>query len=564
MTREARHFQFFERQWKNLLKRKHETQASVAAAAGISSASAFTRILKPSPIKDDQLQKLAQYLGVDPLEFGGYNLPTDALRNIDHIYYFYQDLMEQDILSIVSADGFLEVEEDALYHHVKELIQKGVEVRYFYPSNENVSTSMNHFRRLWGQFEAELSNEELRRVQGFKINPSGYHLFGYNTRYVLFSRWQTKNGMKKQDVKHALLYSKITSGGRTADLDCWIRISKKAGIDFLKQLSQHSEPINRLGLLGQNRLDPDLQEAYRKSWDACIPLYDKIRKIIETTDSVDTVINELFVQWLNLRSIPKRIRFKIDYLDIGCGDGKVTQEICAEIRRQASRARIHPVLLETSSISLLHQSDLMKQSPIIKDSFEDADLDGESFDFITLIHSFYLMDVSNLLKLYNLLRKDGWLLVVHAPYHGDILNTISSFVDRRLLRDNLTLDHPYDGKVITEDPFRVYAEDLEAQMRSYFGDKVRIKKIQHSTQKSHFLKDDGQLTDLSIEIADMFTHNQVPFSKSAEREELFKELAIEIDKVATNGRVPNDVWIFSLFKSEVHDSLARVTHGIFD
>lgn len=186
------------------------------------------------------------------------------------------------------------------------------------------------------------------------------------------------------------------------------------------------------------------------------------------------------------------------------------------------------------------------------------------FDLITCLHSWYLIDPVFLIDAYRRLSEHGILIVSLGPHwkreksettpgcEGNFINTVTSAIDEVLaahLRRNVRED-AYSEKVIRDDPYRNYAEDVEKAFGTFFG-----------TSGVDFFGDycdrwvpggsilkNNELTSVGKEIVDFFLHG---LSRGVDKDALFEKIHQQLKQLEHNGQLPACEWDFSIDRAQV-------------
>ena len=495
---------------------------------------------------------------------------TWSLPDID---VMYAKLVEGDVVSIVSPDGFLEAGKEAagkdLFSTMAELMKRGIEVRYYYP-RASKSRSFEDFRALRKKFQGTIGKEQVeQRLSGFQVGLLHNDLFGWHTRHIVVSKWD--EGHRAQTVRHVLLFTRYAQPETVEVKDheaalLWIRLEDSAGRDYYSALCNAAEPIRDLGLY-ENRLASLIQNGYQHEFQNVenIETYREIRRIVGTSSCLKKMMQEPPVRhWFSELGQEEPECPLVNLLDIGSGDGSVTGECLKVLNKQLrGNGAIRLTSLESAHVPSKYRNtciaNLHTRTP--EAPFEKWQSIGQ-FDLITSIHSFYLIDPSYLLRAYDLLSDSGLMLILSSPYRNNIFNLITAVVDQHLPESDprITPPEPYRNKVVLEDSFRNFAEDLHAMASSYFGDKTVFKaEYEQSIDARLLLTTSKKLTKLARRAISLFSNEWLlPKDLKKAKQELVRKIADSVE----NGRVRNDNWVLMVSKRNVRKLLGKIVNGV--
>lgn len=491
-----------------------------------------------------------------------------AYFELQKIYDYFEPLGENDVISIVSPDGFLEAHEKDLFEMMIDQVGKEVQIRYYYLSEVD-NPSLKDFRILLEMYKKRLSPSVAQEhILGFQVSPKHRQLFGWKTRYVVISQWDQNRD--NQEVKHVFLYTESShpvqqDSSKTKVARVWIRLEENAGREYYTNLCGLAEPVCDIGVYS-NSLISGIQDLYRNAFqhEPNIKIYQAVRGIAKTDKIVMKPIVERINKWWK-KNKPAFSEFPVvRILDIGSGDGVVTQQLLRAITSIiGGLGTIRLAAVESARIKreLLNKCLTEPSTLSVTSTFEDFDPYGNEFDLIFTVHSMYLIDPSHFLKMYSILSDNGMIVVVSAPYDNNILNLFCSHVDDCLPEADPRIGQlrPYAGKVITQDPYRNYAEDLHVAAKECFHENaVSESYCESEVSLSLFITDDNHLTQLGHDIISLFSFGQLPQKKLKQTE---KKIIKDILKVSKNGVVRNDNWILSVTKSDVRQHLGNHING---
>lgn len=488
--------------------------------------------------------------------------PPIVFWKVSDIYKYYESLGENDVISIVSFNGFLEADNPELLDQMLKLARKKVEIRYYYPENSE-NKSLKDYASLKEQYGQFLSSQDVESyIWGFAVPLQFVYLFGWNTRYIIISQW-IKN-REQQVVQNALLYTETASSDESSNesMPIWIRLSDDNGQKYYSTLCKNAEPVRDIGIY-QSRLDPILQKAYQSAFSNRTNL-NTYRNICNTIDPKNQTLSILTGE-VNKRvsvkgkRLPKKPIFNV--LDIGSGDGHLIDSIVGCLQSALGKKSVIQLsCIESANIPQQLLSQRLKDDSVLHEmkTFEEYDFYKNKYNLIFSIHSSYLMDSSYLLKMYELLDDNGHLFVVTSPYEDNVINKMCGIIDRHIVNsDDRIYSSVYEGKIISDDPLRNYAEDIEACAINLFNTVEKIEFISEISL-SEFISN-GTLTDFSKNILSLFNCSRL--SKD-DIQNVYKECKAFLDINANNGHVVNKNWILIISKQEVRRCLSKLYNGI--
>lgn len=508
--------------------------------------------------------------------------PSITTYQINDIYKIYDTLGENDIISIISQNGFLEVKEEFIFNKMCQLAKKNVEIRYYYPSiNSPSNSSFTNYKTLKHEYKKQRGISD-KTVSGYMVREGRNDLFGWGIRYILISRWDKEH--KQQKAKYVFIY--IESSRPEEDITeeeivkAWIPFHNSVANRYLRELHKASEPVEDLGVYS-NRLNSEIQKSYHILFSDSqnIGAYNNIREWAGTS--------RVLLQVLNIwkTSVKKqKLPLLITLLDIGTGDGYALEEFVSYLSKDEllrPEQSMHITAVEPAHFLRKHQSNILKNQSLdhsvehtlvhsVEHTFEDySEHPQRNFDIIISCHSLYVIDPTYLKKMYNLLSDVGVILIVISPLARNIINQLTFFVDELLplidSRVRPCKPYPYEGKVIKTDPYRNYtdpyrnySEDIEVHLKKYFGEDAFLKKtIKHSFDISN-LVDNGELTEQCKEVLTLFSNRELDFDIIDKHK---TEIVKIIKDASSDDKVHNDVCIFAISKSKVRETRSGIVNG---
>ena len=287
-------------------------------------------------LSETQIKKAEAFLGKPRSDFGEQSKQANVSLTLSELYDLYDELPKGSTVSIVSADGFKETDDWDLQQKMVELVQRDVQVNYYYPAHGG-QHGASAYRGLRDCLRSTLDKqhrepieepieepvrepveEPIERpvpepieepvrepgplVQGFQVGQHGMRLFGWQTRYIIITRWNDQRDV--QEVRDGFLY--VVSAGTAEDHlpsddthECWLRMRLSVARDYYRTLCDHAQPIVDLGIYS-NRLKSQIQDSYRTQLGQTeyLATYRELRDIIDTTGMILTTIQDTFIQIL--------------------------------------------------------------------------------------------------------------------------------------------------------------------------------------------------------------------------------------------------------------------------
>jgi hypothetical protein len=496
--------------------------------------------------------------------------PDEGIEAIyrQQILSLYGTLEQGHVISIVSADGFLEAEVDdkEIFPQMVDTIRKKVDVRYYYPRGPR-SKSQSDYVQLLAKYKKELGHETIdKHVSGYAVPASQKQIFGWSTRYVVISKWNTNAGEPQQMVEHVFLYTQTEALSENKRIgkavDVWLRLGKNMARKYYSELCAVAEPLANLGIY-TNRLRSKIQEFYRTQFANFIDVYIQIRKTASSQKVLCSTLDYIFSKGLKKWSVPDPKGPVFRVLDIGSGDGISTATALRVLKSKLMKGCVLSLTTVESSLIPPDSRHNCLTKPLttrITGTFEDWEHEGQPFDLILMIHSMYLIDPMYLLKAYELLTDTGVLVVIASPCENNFLNCVCSTVDKLLptIEPSIERIKPYTGKKVTEDPFRNYAEDLHAIIEKLFGKAFDKLTFKQELKLPLFMDKDNRFTELGRDIVRLFGNNLVGQKTLRTIEKI---IAKKVGSDPQKSKVRNDTWALVLSKKVIRESAGKTVNG---
>lgn len=547
---------------------------------GDGSNSAFSHFLKtvqPRPVPKAKVPLLASLLRVTAEDIGHWETPAKIYYTQEEIEDIYKNLGPGHVVAIVSADGFKEANDAELFSAMLQLLEKGVEARYYYPKTDG-NASVRDYAKLREHY---LENQPAKLpLYGHQVSPDGQHLFGWNSRFIVVS-CRSKDG-KAVTIEHVFQYLTISARRTNGDSypeEVWVRFEEEAALSYAKLLRRWAEPVEGVGIY-RNRLASQVQVSYRQQMGSGEQLkrYRALRAAIGTSSALTHVLDDALSLWKNQRRHAGEFAL-VRVLDIGSGDGDVLEELIKRLHTEfvkptdmqdasvlwRPKGALHVTTVEPAILLPEKLADILRDKATVRSdtTFEEYKSKSGGFDLIFSVHSFYLIDPSYLRKVYDLLHDDGMAVIMIAPLASNILNTICFVVDQALMARNLAkhTGGGYSEKVIYKDPLRLYGEDVEEVVHRYFSEKaVTLRKVAQPLSLVDFVSKNGRLAKLGWDAVSYFSNGS--FTRGDDFRSVESQVVKACRELTKTGQVDNAEWVVVLMKSRIRELLLEQLHGV--
>ncbi len=484
-----------------------------------------------------------------------------SLREIGRIY---GRMREGDFVYVFSTDGFLEAapEYRELFHMVSEALKRGAAIYYFFPDVGPPSKSMDDFEVIDNALHGELGSKS--RVHGYFLMPERSFLCARSSRFVVFGKKDPTQGRVASQV-----FVYVHARG-----DHWIELRREEYAAFLLDLEDSVDPIPYYTLTKWHhawRLPNLVADRYRGAFGAAARgrNYDAIRQLVETKDSAERMAREAV---RHLRHVGFRQDSAIlRWLDIGCENGSNTRVIFDYLKGEGYQVAL--TAIDTSEHEEEETDEVLRYSPFFRGAawtFEEACKRApraRKFDLITSLHSWYVISPIYLVEAYRRLSNLGILLVTLGPWGekegypaptdggGNFINQITGAADELVARRfrRRQGDDEYADKVISDDPYRNYAEDIRVAFDVFFGTVDRdfhCKPCPRWVDADLVLAPDG-LSELGRSVAEFFLHGVRNVSVDDLAERARDRLSRHVCTVDGKPKLPAFEWDFSVTKDQI-------------
>jgi hypothetical protein len=369
-------------------------------------------------------------------------------------------------ISVVTSQEVLEAESSVVFDSMVNLIESGVEIRYFYPEIAEKTGFRYQYEKLRKKYEkANLKNE--RGVKFLQIMTGNHFLFGKTGQYIIF----TVNRLSVQN--HELYISVSTVSDQAGKIEnIWIRQPDTLARDYIASLYAHSASIENAGICGKyrgkivernflNSFSAQLTDYYRNSHELIQPDHQR-------TDNI-RVFGKLLESIIQGSSALEEDRpFTVLY--IGYGDGKNLGRVAIRIADDVSESSIPGTIITAIDASAPKPEKPKKHEvrPDLSIHFHSGvlyeNLDPISFgkyDLILSQHSLFYFDDRYYPRLYENLTTNGVAIIILPSKTSSFLGGLESVLMREGAKiRNLT-----------------FAEDFFERCKDVYGDKAPSRKI---------------------------------------------------------------------------------------
>lgn len=543
-----------------LAKEKSIGQKQLAAAIGLSETD-FSKA-KRGNLTEAQIQSLEALVGPSRSLFSvvaDEAFTKEAFDDKD-IRRIYEDLTnknkasttERYFVAVISGNEFLELEDQAFFNSLCQFISEGMEVKYYYSDSEH-EASIRRFETLYRRFEDRFGSqgEEMERIAGFKISREPSLFFGWGARYVMFCRRNLANN--NTSVIHGLTYIECSiwdeqQHKQVGDSRLWVRMKDDDAHKYMLRLVNYAEPIKNLCCFFDNRFERRLRDDYRRAFghaDNC-KIY---RQVVKALGSGDIVGNAL--RGISHVLLPHREQ-EFEFLDIGFGDGDVTSAALKQLKLLGME-RVRATIVDSAGAPHEHRHGDIQIVPAFDCPFEDWPCNANKFDLIVVSHVLYLIDPSYLDKLYDLLKPQGFAVVIHAPRNDNFINFVTDFLDAP------AAERTEAQNAKARKPKRLFAEDLDEHLRARFGSEgVTLTKHPGNGSvlpRQDVLTTNQRLTEFGKKLLELFS------CRKLETKELNEVVAAIRSKYGDQGLFTNESWVFTINKKKIREQNAPKIYG---
>lgn len=467
-----------------------------------------------------------------------FNLDFEVI-NSQSALQIYNDIRENDSVFILSSNGFLEATDDRFFYRMKSLVENvGCRLFYVFPGEDSDNRAKKDFEIIY--YRIHKSYSELAGLfNGVFLRKTHKHLFGWNTRYIIIAnidKWP-------YEINVAYLFLNIGSGWwakiDTDDHD-FLHESIFTGLDpvphFPKETTKFKEDMSMV-----------LTHRYRSSFESnqFIEQYETIKNSVDSSGVVTDLLRSSISRVANRAK--NRTNEMVLYGDVGCEDGGMTEVIAEYLGIElGGLEKVCCVGIETSyqeNISDIFRGGALFCGPNC--SFEDIS-SPFNFDFLTFVHSMYLINPYYLVKAYRLLNPGGILSIIASPLENNIINLITNEVDNYIndSRSGMVQGLRWMSQKKT---FRNYGEEIMAAVETIFFRQYSLEKRIVRINTDEFV---NQIDDL----IDFFCHEIVSIPKHEKAKIANRVLPKARDGVGSNF-VRSDVWCFEIDSDDFYAPL---------
>lgn len=334
----------------------------------------------------------------------------------DQIQTVFSELNENDSITIISADGFIEAHEIPFRHHVVKNLSSGCTYKYVFPTKRLLS-SKNDFVQLWDEicrsrsFGRHIAGVE---IYGIGISPDTFEYFSPISRVVIHEK---KHG---GGVLSSIAYSFIRIKSRSGDTTLWYALSDSIRDKIIDRLDSSTKSLANYcvkfpdHIYAANTMQIRYAAAFANS--AFCEEYRNLADVIRNEHLIPKIVETFSLKY---RCHPHHVE-AFDWLDLGCGDGQIAFEIASKLNVANRDMRLVGLDYSQSQTDALRSN--IAENPLkVEVRTEDANTAslGDQYDLITVIHSIYALDPNVLYKLNSHLKPNGICLIYMANPDDD-------------------------------------------------------------------------------------------------------------------------------------------------
>lgn len=394
-------------------------------------------------------------------------------------------LSERDAVTIITSRAFLEATDPGLSKLVSTNLNKGVVYTYVFPepSQGPYSTAAHDsyldFRR---QLTEHHRFDRCPRIFGFLVDP---------TRFRFFSDLHTLVHIHSEpDFEKTYGYIKLSRGEHVGPEQYWYSVPNRTWKEVEANLRDSRTGIADFDLrplienAGLQNVRDDYVDWFARPANVVsyAALHDSIGH--QGQRCVETILTEI-----------DRVRMPretMKYLDVGCGDGRITAELAIHLSR---RFPVDLTMIDTSAAQLGLASEACAKLQRVtththQGRFEEFS-PADRYDLITFVHSYYVIDEWYLRKVYDLLAPGGVAAIWLASSTDNVFVAMSEAIDH----------------LVRPGQRRKTGEDLEVYARAA-GIPVRSLRSSHAV--GSLLERSGRVSRSASALIDFCALGQVP------------------------------------------------------
>jgi SAM-dependent methyltransferase len=343
-----------------------------------------------------------------------------------------QQLSRGDEVWIISCRRFLEAQDADIGNLVCDALRKGVIYNYFFPSKSGPHPYGDEARQSYESFRQKLRKKplfkETPQIFGFALEPQQ---FSYFSKLHTIVRYKRLNGPST-----TYCYIEIGKDKEEGVHGTWYPLPDSVWPQIENELADALCSIADSQLEETSPTNPNLQSIKLQyiSWFNNVvnaDHYSSLRGLI--AQSADHSVNNI-IQNILQAEIFGRQKKEIRYLDIGCGDGRMTLAITHALQDAVAEIPVSVVALDPSSAQMTLATESLRA--ILNASFMTTleefvkDQPTEQFDIVTAIHSLYTVDDAFLPRIVDLLSPGGIACIWMGALTENVINSLADESDK--------------------------------------------------------------------------------------------------------------------------------------
>jgi len=435
-------------EFERLKVEKKKNQISIAGQMNLS-ASTITG-WKDSKISEKHLVRLAEILEVDMHTLIDDTLQEDSLLfDEEDVDKFYSQLNSRHIVFVCSSVGFAERSDILLQNSVKSMIEKGVCIRYVFPSG-NRSRSLEDYRGLRKKLQNTISKIELGTNVEYSSPLKSYQLpfyakigMGNGTKIVIIAerkpneKLEITSGLMHLQIREATNISRALSSStqhQNRSLDKWALLTSDVAKSYFIEIASQLLPVEDLLCekslsLTETVLERQINSERRR-------VLNLVHSEAGLSSAVKSVISNMFEDWWDTQFAQEPTWPMVRHLEVTRGDvdGARSIEKAFEALGSGIKGAYQRTELNVSKNSK-SKADL-KYSTIMQGSFRNVSkLLNLKFDLITFWSGAEWENIDITLRSLAFLTKDGRFMVTlpcgECPFWKNLDDSIDKLVYER-------------------------------------------------------------------------------------------------------------------------------------
>lgn len=503
-----------------------KSRSTICEEAQIEEGLVATRLNRDTAFDQDEVERLAAAIGCEVSNFARYwagpESASQALARTnssraestlsvltsDDMRRRYDAFDSTSFVMVFSMDGYLEAENRRFREIVFAAVKRGLEIFYLFPDSEVAARSRMQFEIL-----ADFAQKAGVRLHGHLVDANNTYIATRAARFVLVGT-TVEDDVRLVEEIYLYLHS---------ERDYWIKIDLIEHQDFISELQAAVDPIPYLPIPVWKKkwhLPPFVQERYQTSFTRDSKTYSRLREIVRTEESALRIATRALRHFTEVGF--DRENDVLHWLDVGCEDGANTAVIYEYLRTHHFNISLTAIdtSWQASPSPVLDYATFLHGKRWTFEHLSTALPRHQKFDLITSLHSWYVIDPIYLVEAYRRLSAHGTLIMTMGPYGpgeghgGNFINMATGTIDA-LIATEAGLepkDDLYLHKVIRDDPYRNYAEDIVGACIHFFGQKDEdfFTDIEDRPVPADLVLEEAQLNDVGKAISSFFAHGFPP------------------------------------------------------